>query len=86
LAKKYLSPFHTIADTLLAAMDCPDFTLEKPDKNFFDIVKDIFDSDDDKAIARQEKKKAKKERKQSVEKEEKEGFFKRVGKLFKKKK
>ncbi len=28
--------------------------LEKPDKNFFDIVKDIFDKDNAKAIAKNE--------------------------------
>ncbi|MCD4731281.1 MAG: transglycosylase domain-containing protein, partial [Bacteroidales bacterium] len=45
-ANQYLSPFPFLTDTLLAAMDCPDFTLEKPVKNFFDIVKDIFKKDD----------------------------------------
>lgn len=86
LSNRYLSPFPALPDTLLMAMDCPDFTLEKPDKNLFDKFKDIFDGDDDKALAKEEKKKAKKERKVSPKKEEKEGFFKKVGKFFKKKK
>ncbi len=86
LASQYLLPFPPLSDTLLLAMDCPDFTLEKPDKNFFDRFKDIFDSGDEKDIAKQEKKKAKAQQKQSVKKDEKEGFFKRVGKFFKKKK
>ncbi len=86
LANEYLSPFPVLTDTLLATMDCPDYTLEKPDKNFFDIVKDIFDKDNAKAIAKKERRKAKKEQKESVVKEEKEGFFKRVGNLFKRKK
>ena len=86
LANEFLSPFLMLTDTLLAAMDCPDFTLENPDKNFFDIVRDIFDKDDSTAIAKKEQRKAKRERKESVKKKEKEGFFKRIGKLFKKKK
>ncbi|MCD4682313.1 MAG: transglycosylase domain-containing protein [Bacteroidales bacterium] len=86
LTKKYLSPFPALTDTLLAAMDCPDFSLEKPDKNFFDIVRDIFAKEDSAAIAKKESRKARKERKESVKKKEKEGFFKRIGNIFKRKK
>jgi len=82
LANLYLSPFPSLPDTLLLAMDCPDFTLEKPDKNLLDKFIDIFDRDDSAAIAKKEQKKAKRARKETVKKEEKEGFFKRVGKFF----
>lgn len=84
LANEYLTRFPKLSDTLLSEMDCPDFTLEKPDKSFFDAVRDIFKKDD--AVAKTDKRKAKKAQKRSVEKKEKEGFFKRVGKLFKRKK
>ena len=86
LTNEYLSLFPVLTDTLLATLDCPDFTLEKPDKNIFDIVKDIFDKDDTKATAKEERRKAKKERKESLEKKEKKGVFKRIGDLFSKKK
>jgi penicillin-binding protein 1A len=86
MADQYLSPFPLLPDSLLMAMDCPEFTLEKPDKNFFDRFKDIFDTDEEKSLAKKEKKAERKQRNQSVKKEEKEGFFKRVGKFFKKKK
>ncbi len=86
LTNKYLSPFPLLTDSLLVAMDCPDFTLENPDKNIFDIVGDIFGKNDSAAIAKKEMKKSKKERKKTVEKKEKEGLFKRIGNLFRKKK
>ena len=86
LANQYLSPFPALTDTLLLAMDCPDFTLEKPDKNLLDKFIDIFDRDDSAVIANKEQKKAKRAQRETAKKKEKEGFFKRVGKFFKKKK
>lgn len=86
LTSQYLSPFPALSDTLLLAMDCPDFTLEEPDKNFFDKFMDIFDGDEKKAISKLEKKQLKKDRQSTAKKEKNEGFFKRVGKFFKKKK
>jgi len=89
MVEKYLSPFPDPGDSLLLVLDCPDFTLEDPDKNIFDKIRDVFTKDDSDTLTKKEKRRAGKEQKKfedEVGKEEKEGFFKRIGNLFKKKK
>ncbi len=87
LSGKYLTSFSILSDSLLVVMDCPDFTLEDPEEDFLDKVKDVFTRDDSATTAKKEQKQARKEqRKADKEEKEKEGFFKRIGNMFKKKK
>jgi penicillin-binding protein 1A len=84
LSVKYLQPFPALSDSLLLLMDCPDFTLEDPEQNIFDKFKDLFAKDKDQKETRKEKRETKKEIQKTDE--QKEGFFKRLRKKFKRKK